>query len=98
MIGIDGDEELEGPLTNVLVDHVHERGGLEGGIARWLGNAIIQTGSEPPPIAEAVSAGELDLMGLPQADEATIHERVPGQTRSRLAAISQRFEERAAMR
>ncbi len=98
LLGVDGADELEVPLPNVLVDHVHERGGLEGGIARWLGNAIIQTGSEPQQIAEAVSAGELDLMGLPQADEATIHERVLGETRSRLAEISQRFEERAAMR
>jgi beta-lysine 5,6-aminomutase alpha subunit len=98
LLGIDGADELEVPLPNVLVDHVHERGGLDRGIARWLGNAIVQTGSEPQQIAEAVSAGELDLMGLEQADEATIHERVLGETRSRLTAISGRFEQRAAMR
>jgi beta-lysine 5,6-aminomutase alpha subunit len=52
------------PLPNVLVDHVHERGGLGRGIAHWLGNAMIQTGRTPQQIAEAVSAEELDLCAL----------------------------------
>ena len=45
LLGVDGADELEVPLPNVLVDHVHERGGLGRGIAHWLGNAMIQTGA-----------------------------------------------------
>ncbi len=86
------------PLPNVLVDHVHERGGLGRGIAYWLGNAMIQTGSSPQQLAEAVSSGVLDLTGLEQADDGQVRERVIGETRSRLSEIAQRFEERAAMR
>ncbi len=45
----------------MLVDHVHDRGGLGHGVGYWLGNALLQTGRTPQQIAEAVSAGELDL-------------------------------------
>ena len=64
---MDGADALEAPLPNVLVDHVHGAGGLGRGIAHWLGNAMLQTGRSPQQIAEAVSAGELDLMALEQA-------------------------------
>ncbi len=60
----------------MLVDHVHERGGLGRGIAHWIGNAMLQTGRSPQQIAEAVSAGELDLCARAQAEEAPIRERV----------------------
>lgn len=98
LLGVDGADELEAPLPNVLVDHVHQRGRLDRGIAHWLGNAMIQTGRDPQQIALAVSAGELDLLELEQAEEGAIRERVLGECRSRLAEINQRFEQRAAMR
>ena len=57
LLGVDGADELEVPLPNVLVDHVHAGGGLGRGIAHWIGNAMLQTGRSPLEIAEAVSAG-----------------------------------------
>jgi beta-lysine 5,6-aminomutase alpha subunit len=98
LLGVDGADELDVPLPNVLVDHVHERGGLDRGIAHWVGNAMLADGNTPQQIAEAVSAGELDLMGLEQAEEGAIRERVLAETRARLTEISSRFDERAAMR
>jgi beta-lysine 5,6-aminomutase alpha subunit len=98
LLGVDGADELEVPLPNVLVDHVHERDGLGRGIAYWLGNAMIQTDSTPQQIAEAVSTGETDLTSLEQADEVQVRERVLAETRARLSEIVTRFEERAAMR
>ena len=98
LLGVDGADELEAPLPNVLVDHVHQRGQLDRGIAHWLGNAMIQTGRDPQQIALAVSAGELDLLELEQAEEGAIRERVLSECRSRLGEINQRFEQRAAMR
>jgi beta-lysine 5,6-aminomutase alpha subunit len=64
MLGVDGANELEAPLPNVLVDHVQQGGGLGKGVAYWLGSAMLQTGRTPQQIAEAVSAGDLDLMTL----------------------------------
>jgi beta-lysine 5,6-aminomutase alpha subunit len=98
LMGVDGADELEAPLPNVLVDHVHERGELHRGIAHWLGNAMIQSGKPPQQIAEAVSAGEIDLLELEQAEDGAIRERVLAECQSSLSGISRRFEQRAAMR
>jgi beta-lysine 5,6-aminomutase alpha subunit len=98
LLGVDGADELGVPLPNVLVDHVHDRGGLDRGIAYWLGNAMLTKGSSPQEIAEAVSAGQLELTELEQADEAAVREHVLAETQTRLAAITARFQERAAMR
>jgi beta-lysine 5,6-aminomutase alpha subunit len=98
LLGVDGANDLEAPLPNVLVDHVHDAGGLGRGVGYWLGNAMLQTGRSPQQIAEAVDAGELDVCGLDLAEEAAIHERVSSECAARLREISARFEERRAMR
>jgi beta-lysine 5,6-aminomutase alpha subunit len=98
LLGVDGADELEAPLPNVLVDHVHDRGGLGRGIAFWVGNAMLQTGRTPQEIAEGVSAGELDLLELEQAEEQAVHARVSEECGARLREISARFQERRAMR
>jgi beta-lysine 5,6-aminomutase alpha subunit len=98
LLGIDGADTLDVPLPNVLVDHVAHRGGLGRGIAHPLGNAMIQTGRSPQQIAEAVSAGELDLGGLEAAEETAVRERVSDECSARLREISARFDERRAMR
>ena len=67
LLGVDGANDLEAPLPNVLVDHVQQGGGLGRGIAHWLGNAMLQTGRSPQQIAEAVDARELDLFALDAA-------------------------------
>jgi len=59
---------------------------------------MIQTGRSPLQIAEALSAGELDLCALELAPEEAIHERVSEECAVRLREISGRFEERRAMR
>ncbi|MBO5518096.1 MAG: lysine 5,6-aminomutase subunit alpha [Firmicutes bacterium] len=64
LLGVDGVDDVERPLPNVLVDAIKDGGGLPKGIAYWMGNAIIKTGKTPQEIAEAVSLGQLDLMKL----------------------------------
>jgi beta-lysine 5,6-aminomutase alpha subunit len=98
LLGVDGANALEVPLPNVLVDHVQDGGGLGRGIAYWLGNAMLQTGRSPQQVAEAVSAGELDLHALELAEEPAIRARVLEECAGRLAEIARRFEERRAMR
>jgi beta-lysine 5,6-aminomutase alpha subunit len=98
LLGVDGADSLEVPLPNVLVDHAHDRGGLGRGIAHWLGNAMLQSGRSPQQIAEAVSAGQLDLLALEQADAEAIRERVSEECAARLSEINRRFEERRAVR
>ena len=64
LLGVDGVDDVERPLPNVLVDAIKDGGGLPKGIAYWIGNAIIKTGKTPQEIAEAVSLGQLDIMQL----------------------------------
>ncbi|WP_053954772.1 lysine 5,6-aminomutase subunit alpha [Inediibacterium massiliense] len=78
LLGIDGVDEIEVPLPNVVVDNIKEGGGLGAGAAYWIGNAMIHTGKEPQEIAEMVARGELDLTKVPVADDAKIKEAVQG--------------------
>jgi beta-lysine 5,6-aminomutase alpha subunit len=98
LLGVDGANELDAPLPNVLVDHVSDRGELGFGIAYWVGNAMLHNGRSPQELAEAVSAGQLDLCGLPRADEGAIEERIAVECAQRLEAIRRRMEERRALR
>ena len=95
---MDGANDLEAPLPNVLVDHVHDGGGLGRGVAYWLGNAMLQTAARRSRFPRRVSAGELDLFGLERAEEGAVRERVTAECAARLREISARFEARRAMR
>jgi len=98
LLGVDGANDLEAPLPNVLVDHVHDGGGLGRGIAFWIGNAMLQTGRTPQQVADAVNAGELDLFALDSSEEQAIRERITEECAARVREIMARFDERRAMR
>jgi beta-lysine 5,6-aminomutase alpha subunit len=102
LLGVDGANELEAPLPNVLVDHVRDHGELGRGIAYWLGNALLHDESRPcgtpQQIAEAVDAGELDLCALPPAQDDAIRERVTRECDRRLREIAARMAERRTLR
>ena len=72
LLGIDGVDDVENPLPNVVVDQIKEVGGLPRGVAYWIGNAMVQTGKTPQEIAEEMAAGKLDVTKLPtcSAEEA----------------------------
>ena len=72
LLGIDGVDEIDKPLPNVVIDNIVEGGGLEQGAAYWIGNAMIHTGDSPQVIAEKVSRGEIDITRLPAANEEEI--------------------------
>jgi beta-lysine 5,6-aminomutase alpha subunit len=104
LLGVDGANGLDVPLPNVLVDQVHDGGGLGRGIAYWIGNAMLATGRTPQQIAEGVSAGELDLLELASspggdlAEEGAIRARVTEECAARLREIRARFDERRVLR
>lgn len=64
LLGVDGVDDVDTPLPNVVVEEVQAAGGLPRGVAYWMGNAMIQTGLEPQQIAEKIAAGELDITRL----------------------------------
>jgi len=99
LLGVDGANELEVPLPNVLVDHVRDRGELGRGIAYWLGNALLDDETRSvQQIAEAVDAGGLDLCALARAQDGAIRARMTQECEARLAGMSRRMEERRELR
>ena len=42
LLGIDGVNDVEVPLPNVLVDHLVEKGVLGAGVAFYVGNAMLE--------------------------------------------------------
>ena len=65
LVGIDGVDDSDVPLPNVVVNQLHEKGSVGQGVLFYLGNAIIETGLSTQEIAEKVSAEELDLTKMP---------------------------------
>ncbi|SMP70390.1 lysine 5,6-aminomutase subunit alpha [Anoxynatronum buryatiense] len=72
LMGIDGIDEVDQPLPNVVVNHIREGGGLETGVAYWLGNAMVATGKSPQEIAEGVSDGSLNLLEIPAQNRSEV--------------------------
>mgnify|MGYP006274390391 CR=1 FL=1 len=68
LFGIDGIDEEEIPLPNVVVDQVFKSDELDKGIAYWIGNAVIETGKSPQEIAEEVAEGNINLTELEEHD------------------------------
>jgi beta-lysine 5,6-aminomutase alpha subunit len=99
LLGVDGANELDAPLPNVLVDHVRDRGELGKGIAYWLGNALLaDPAASPQSIAEQVELGGLELCELPRASDQAIRERIEQERDRRVTEIAERMRERRQTR
>jgi beta-lysine 5,6-aminomutase alpha subunit len=95
LLGVDGANELDAPLPNVLVDHVRDHGELSHGIAYWIGNALIaDADATPQSIAQDVDSGELDLISLPRASDEAIRTRIVDEYERRIGEIRARMNER----
>ncbi len=74
LIGVDGVNQEDVPLPNVVVDQAEAAGLLDEGIMRVMARAIVETGRDPQTIAEAIAEGALDLKELPLIDEAQVRQ------------------------
>jgi D-Lysine 5,6-aminomutase alpha subunit. len=61
LLGIDGVNELEAPLVNVVADKLNEKGLLCDGAAYFMGCAMLDTHKNPQEIAEAINNNEIDV-------------------------------------
>ncbi|MBE6082135.1 MAG: D-lysine 5,6-aminomutase subunit alpha [Tissierellaceae bacterium] len=94
LMGIDGIDEIEKPLPNVIVDNIREGGGLRRGAAYWIGNAMLNTGDNPQIIAERISKGELDITRIPMASEEKIRDTVFSVARETVERIRKNRKQR----
>ena len=69
LLGVDGVDDVDTPLPNVVVDQLKEAGALPTGAAYWIGNAIVQTGKTTQEIAEEMAEGKLDITKLPTCSQ-----------------------------
>ena len=74
LMGIDGVDENQVPLPNVVVDTLKEKGVLGEGVLFFIANAMIQTGLKPQQIAEQVAEGKLDITKVVTRDAKKIAE------------------------
>ena len=54
LLGIDGVDEFGVPLPNVVVDFIKDNGNISLGVAKYIGNAMIETKLQPQEIAEKI--------------------------------------------
>ena len=65
LMGINGVDEYDVPLPNVVVNHLRECGLLETGAAYAVGNICMGLGASPQEVAEKISLGLLKLSDAP---------------------------------
>ncbi|NLD20133.1 MAG: D-lysine 5,6-aminomutase subunit alpha [Clostridiales bacterium] len=94
LLGVDGVDDVETPLPNVVIDQIKDAGGLPRGVAYWMGNAMIQTGKSPQEIAEEMAADNLDITKLPLASAKEAEEKIMPTVMEALKAIRVQTEKR----
>ena len=72
LMGIDGVDENQVPLPNVVVEALKEKGVLSEGALFFIANAMIQTGLSPQQIAQKVAEGDLDITKVVTRDQKQI--------------------------
>lgn len=94
LMGIDGVDENQVPLPNVIVDDLKSKGVLGEGVLFYIANAMVNTGLNPQEVAEKVAAGTLDLTKIEVADKAALDNILQPVIDSSIAKIRARRERR----
>lgn len=94
LMGIDGVDENQVPLPNVVVDDLKSKGVLGEGVLFYIANAMVNTGLTPQEVAEKVATGALDLTKIEVADKAAIEAVLQPVVDSSIAKIRARRERR----
>ena len=94
LMGIDGVDENQVPLPNVIVDDLKSKGVLGEGVLFYIANAMVNTGLSAQEVAEKVAAGTLDLTKIEVADKAAIDATLQPVVETSIAKIRARRERR----
>ncbi len=94
LMGIDGVDENQVPLPNVIVDDLKSKGVLGEGVLFYIANAMVNTGLNPQEVAEKVAAGSLDLTKIEVAPQSEIDKILQPVVDGSIAKIRARRERR----
>lgn len=96
LLGIDGVNEMDVPMPNVVVDHLMANGLLPVGASWHIGNAMVETSLDPQAIAEKIDKGEIDLSKLPAHSDAEIRKAIKPYVDKTIARINKNVGARNA--
>ena len=96
LLGIDGVNDMDVPMPNVVVDHLMDNSLLPMGAAWNIGNAMLETGLDPQGVAEKVAAGELDLSKVAAHSDAEVRAAIKPYVDATLARINKNVADRNA--
>ena len=97
LLGIDGIDEFDVPLPNIVVDHLNKKNLLGIGAAIQIGNAILHTKLTPQKIAEKIAKNELDLEQLSMKELSKIKATINIIAQETLVKISQNKKKRETL-
>jgi len=72
LLGVNGVDENDVPLPNIIVDQAQAAGLLEDGIAYWIGSAMLHQGLSLSETANALAREEVSLDRIPPSDHDTV--------------------------
>jgi len=61
LLGVDGVNDFNVPLVNIVVDQIQSRGNLSKGVSHYMSYAVYDLDKSPQEIAELVTKRKLDL-------------------------------------
>ena len=94
LLGIDGIDENQVPLPNVVVDDLKGKGVLNQGVLFYIANAMAATGMRPQQIAEGVAGGTIDLTRIEVTDQKSLQEALEPVIRESIAKIREKRSRR----
>lgn len=94
LLGIDGVDENQVPLPNVVVDDLKGKGVLNQGVLFYIANAMAATGMWPQQIAEGVAGGTIDLTRIEVTDQKSLQEALEPVIRESIAKIREKRSRR----
>ncbi|MBF4695503.1 lysine 5,6-aminomutase subunit alpha [Fusibacter ferrireducens] len=94
LLGIDGIDDIERPLPNVVVDNIKHGGGLAEGAAFWIGNAMVAFSKSPQEIAEMVAKDAIDLTRIEIQEHSKIEAAIESVAQNRVDQIKANREKR----
>ncbi|MBQ4423611.1 MAG: lysine 5,6-aminomutase subunit alpha [Clostridia bacterium] len=95
LLGIDGVNDMDVPMPNVVVDRLMDSALLPLGAAWVLGTAMLETGLDPQGVAEAIDRGEIDLAKLPPHGEEEIRRALKPHIDAAMARINKNVAQRS---
>jgi len=93
LLGVDGVGRDDIPLPNAVLDRLDARS-RSGGVARWIGRAVAESGEAPATLAPRIAAGELDLEDLKDVPDDAARGALAAHIAAGLARVATRRGER----